>query len=696
MLDKLFRPRSIALIGASGTPRSIGWQIAHNIIAGGFNGRLFPVNPRLDNVHSSKCYASILEIPDAVDLAIIALRADQVLDAARECAQKGVGGLVVISAGFKEVGGEGTERERELVAICKGAGMRLIGPNCMGILNTEPGVRMNATFARTAPSPAGVAFMSQSGALGEAILNYARRLGLGLSMFASVGNIADVNANILLEYWADDPRTELILLYLESFGDPRRFVQRARELTKTKPVIAVKAGATEVGRAAIASHTGSLAAGDAVTEALFAQCGVLRVRTVTEMFDLARAFATQPLPAGRRVAVVTNAGGPGILATDACIGVGLEIPPLAEETLAKLRGKLHPQAALRNPVDLIASAQAEDYAIALDAVLADPQTDSVLVIFVPPIITDTTAVIHAICEARRKAPHKPVLACLMGEEADIEGVQRFEESRIPVYPFPEPAAYALAAMVRQRRWQDRPSRPFLPRAVDREPAAGVIAAARAEGRTSLRMVECFELLEAYGIPTAPTREVRTAQEAAEAAATVGFPVALKIVSAVHTHKTDVGGVVLDIDGPEAVSAEVERLRERLSSDDPDLRFVVQPMQRGGLELILGMTVEPKLGPVVMFGLGGVLVETLRDVAFRIAPVAEDDARAMIAELRAKELLHGVRGRGPVDIERVVDVIVRLGQLVTDHPELRELDVNPLLAFPGTSRLAAIDARAMLG
>ena len=695
MLDKLFRPQSIALIGASGTPRSIGWQIAHNIISNGFNGRLYPVNPRLDNVHSIKCYPSILDIPDPVDLAIVAVRAEQVLDAARECATKGVGGMVVISAGFKEVGGEGAAREAELVAICEQAGIRLIGPNCMGILNTEPGVSMNATFARTAPAPGSVAFMSQSGALGEAILNYARRLGLGLSMFASVGNIADVNANVLLEYWQDDPRTELILLYLESFGDPRRFVRRARRLTKTKPVIAVKAGATEVGRAAIASHTGSLAAGDAVTEALFAQCGVLRVRTVTEMFDLARAFATQPLPAGKRVAIVTNAGGPGILATDACIGVGLKVPPLAEVTLGKLRGRLHPQAALRNPVDLIASAQAKDYAIALDAVLDDPGTDAVLVIFVPPIITDTTAVIRAICEARRKAPDKPVLACLMGEEQDIAGVHHFEESRIPVYPFPEPAAYALEAMVRQRRWQDRPLQAFEPRVVEGDRAAAIIARARAEGRDSLRMVECFGLLEAYGIPVAPTREVRTADEAVAAAGELGWPVALKIVSAVHTHKTDVGGVVLDIDGPEALEAEVERLRERLGPDDPDLRFVVQPMQRGGLELILGMTAEPKLGPVVMFGLGGVLVETLRDVAFRIAPFGEDEARAMIAELRARDLLKGVRGKGPVDIARVAETIVRLGQLVTDHPELRELDVNPLLAFPGTDRLCAIDARATL-
>ncbi|GMV44090.1 MAG: hypothetical protein AMXMBFR64_58060 [Myxococcales bacterium] len=696
MLDSLFRPRSIAVIGASGTPRSIGWQIAHNIIAGGFNGRLYPVNPKLDNVHSIKCHASVLEIPDPVDLAVVAVRADQVLDVARECAQKGVGGMVVISAGFKEVGGEGLAREQELLAICGAAGIRLIGPNCMGILNTEPGVSMNATFARTRPIPGGVAFMSQSGALGEAILNYAGRLGLGLSMFASVGNIADVSADALLEYWDTDPRTELMLLYLESFGDPRRFVQLAREITKRKPVIAVKAGATEVGRAAIASHTGSLAAGDAVTEALFAQCGVLRVRTVDEMFDLARAFATQPLPKGRRVAVVTNAGGPGILATDACIGVGLEIPALRAETLDRLRGRLHPQAALRNPVDLIASAQARDYAIALEAVLADPGIDAVLVIFVPPIITDTTTVIQAICEARRLAPDTPVLACLMGEERDIEGVHHFEESRIPVYPFPEPAAYALAAMVRQRKWRDRPLAAFERREVERERAAQVIAGAQREGRRALRLVECFELLEIYGIPTVPTAEVRTAGEALSAAERIGWPVALKIASEVHTHKTDVGGVVLDLEGPEALATELERLRERLLPEDADLRFLVQPMLRGGLELILGMTVEPKLGPVVMFGLGGIHVETLRDVAFRIAPFAEDDARAMIAELRARDLLRGVRGKGPVDIARLTELIVRLAQLVTDHPTLRELDVNPLLAFPGTDRFAAVDARAVVG
>ena len=695
MLDAIFRPRSVAVIGASGTPRSIGWQIAHNIIMSGFNGRLYPVNPKLDNVHSIRCYPSVLDIPDPVDLAVVAVRADQVIAVAQQCAEKGVRGMVVITAGFKEVGGEGTEREKQLREICREGRMRLVGPNCMGILNTEPGVSLNATFARTSPLQGCVSFMSQSGALGEAILNYARRLGLGLSMFASVGNKADISGNDLLVYWDRDRRTDVILLYLESFGHPMRFVRLVRDITRRKPVIAVKAGATEYGRAAITSHTGALAAADAVTDALFAQCGVLRVRTVVEMFDLARAFATQPLPRGKRVAIVTNAGGPGILATDACIGVGLDVPPLAERTRDKVRGRLNPQASLRNPVDLIASAQEKDYAIALDAVLDDDGIDALLVIFVPPIITDTQAVIKAICEARVHHPEKPVLACLMGEESDIEGVKYFEEHRIPVYPFPEPAAYALAAMVSHREWRDRPSPTFGQVKADRRRVNEVVHKARDEGRAALSAPECFELLEAYGIPCARAVEVKDGDEAVAAARESGYPVALKIDSEVHTHKTDVGGVVLGIEDPARLRRELEALEERLRPDDPAMKYLVQPMYYGGIELIVGMTLEPSFGPLIMFGLGGIHVETMRDVAFRIAPLSREDAQAMISELRGAPLLRGARGQEPVDEEKLVEVISRFSQLVVETPELLEMDLNPLLVFSGSERICVLDARARL-
>ncbi|MGM0574980.1 MAG: acetate--CoA ligase family protein [Myxococcota bacterium] len=700
MLDAIFKPRSIAVVGASRRPGTIGWQVCDNVIASGFDGQLFPVNPGYQHVHSIKCWASVADIPDPVDLAILAVPADHVLGVARDCAAKGVGGLVVISAGFAERAGDDTEAgerlQDELVSLCREHGMRLIGPNCMGVVNTDPGVRMNATFARTAPLPGNVAFMSQSGALGEAILAHAARLRLGISMFASVGNRADVSAVDLLAAWREDPRTSVVLLYLESFGDPRRVVPELRQTTRRKPVIAVKAGRSEAGRRAVMSHTGSLAGADATVDALFEQCGVLRARSVPELFDLARALSSQPLPRGNRVAVVTNAGGPGALAADALEGYGLELPRLSEDAEARIRSEVMAHASVGNPVDLLAGATPRHYRVALDGALADPGVDAVLAIFVPPIITDARGVLEAIADASKAAPDKPILACVMAEASVIDGVEVLHGQKIPLYGFPEAAAAALDAMVRYARWREEgPFEPVRFDDVNDDLVQAIVVAALMTGRHVLTSDETFRVLDAYGIPTVPSITVGSPHAARRAASETGYPVALKVASERLTHKSDVRGVALDLRDGDALEAEMLRMHGELKDRDPDLAFSIQPMVTGGVELIAGFATDPQFGAVVMFGLGGIHAESIKDVAFRVAPLSRADAEAMVDGLRASDILRGTRGRPPLDRERLVDILLRLGQLAVDFPEITELDVNPLLAFPEADRFRAVDARAGL-
>ncbi len=693
MLDAIFRPRAVAVVGASQKPRSIGGQICRNIMASGFDGALYPVNPRYRHVHSIPCHDSIEDLPAPVDLVVIAVPARDVLGVAAECGARGVGGLIVVSAGFGEQPGEGEALQERLVGLCHEHGMRLIGPNCMGVVNTDKAVSLNATFARTPPLPGNVAFMSQSGALGEAILAHAAALNLGVSMFASVGNRADVSATDLLDYWREDPRTDVVLLYLESFGDPRRFVPALRRASRAKPVVAVKAGSSEAGRRAVLSHTGSMAGLDVTTDALFAQCGVLRARSVPELFDVARALASQPLPAGRRVAVITNAGGPGAMAADALAGSGLDTPPLSEATQKAVAAEVHVHASVTNPVDLIASATPRHYAVAMAHILADPAVDAVLVIFVPPIITDTRGVLEEIAAAAAAAPDKPVLVCLMGEESVIDGVEVLHGRRIPLYAFPEAAATALSAMASYSEHRARPAREAEEVLdVQQDRVRAVIGAAMIARRTQLTSHETFQVLSAYGIPMVPSVTVASPNAARRAASELGYPVALKVVSDVVTHKTDVKGVTLDLADGEALEAEVVRMAEALRELDPALAFAIQPMVQGGTELICGLVTDPRFGPLVMFGLGGIHAETLGDVTFRLAPLSRSDALTMVEGIKARAILEGARGQAPIDKARLVDVLVRLGQLATDFPEIVELDVNPLMAFDDASRFCGVDGR----
>ncbi len=535
-LDPILRPSSIAVIGASRKPASIGWQIVDNLLKHGFTGPIYPVNPAASAIHSVPAYPSIGAVPGPVDLAVVVVPKQRVLTVVRESVEAGVKGFVVISAGFREMGGEGVERERELLEMVRSRNVRMVGPNCMGVLTTEASVSMNATFAPASPPPGNVAFMSQSGAMGLSILDYAETVGIGISSFVSAGNKTDVSGNDLLEYWRDDPGTKVILLYIESFGNPQKFVELAREISRSKPIAVVKSGRTTAGARAAASHTGALAQTDLATDAILRQAGAIRAQTVEELFDIATAISNQPLPRGNRVAIVTNAGGPGILLADACESFGLDVTPLAPESEARLKSCLPAEASIRNPVDMIASATAKSYEQALDCVLRDPSVDAAIAAFVPPLGIHTEDIAQALVRANAAHRDKPLLAVLMGQQGLPAGLSTLHQARIPGYLFPESAARALAAMWRQERWQSRPPGNSLSFDVDDETVGQAIERTRVCGELKLSETDALRVLEAYGIPVTPWRSVEGDAEAAlvpnavAAAEALGYPIAVKIVS----------------------------------------------------------------------------------------------------------------------------------------------------------------------
>lgn len=699
-LDPLFRPRSVAVVGASRTPDSIGWQVVDNLLRHGYTGVITPVNPRARSIHSLRTFPSISAIPEPVDLAVIAVPAESVLSVAEECGRGGVRALVVISAGFREVGGAGEERERRLVEITRKYGMRLVGPNCMGLLNTDPAVSLNATFAPSAPPAGPISFMSQSGALGVTILDYATEYGIGIRNFVSVGNKADVSGNDLLEEWERDDGTRVILMYLENFGNPRRFTRIARRITRSKPVCVVKSGRSGAGARAASSHTGALSGLDAATDALLSQCGVIRADSVEELFDLAMAFGSLPVPRGNRVAIVTNAGGPGIIIADACEAGGLEVVDLSHGTRSRLREILPAEASVRNPVDMIATATAESYRLALERVLAADEVDAAIAAFVPPLgvrqVDVAAAIVDAVDQKAEKGG-KPILAVLMGREGLPEGRQDLQEAGIPAYIFPESAARALAAMNRYREWLERPVDEPARFEAEERAVGEILDRVQDEGRIQLTEPEAYEVLSAYGIPVVEHRTVPSPEEAAEAARELGFPVVVKAISPQVIHKSEVGAVAVGLDSEEEVTTAARRLSHRIRRERPEAElrgYLVARCETGGRETIVGMSTHPGFGPVLMFGLGGVYVEILGDVAFRIQPVSEVDAREMVGQVRAFPLLEGVRGEEGVDVDGLVEAIQRVSQLVGTFHRIEELEMNPFLARPEGG--LALDARIRLG
>jgi len=693
-LDAIFRPRSVAVIGASRKRQTIGREILANLVEYGFNGPVYPVNPQADSIHSIRCYRTIADVPGLVDLAIVTVAKDQVLDVVAACGKKGVRGLIVITAGFKEVGKEGASLEAKLKAQLRATGMRMIGPNCMGIVNTEADVKLNATFAATAPVRGNVGFVSQSGALGEAILADAVETGLGVAMFVSMGNKTDVSGNDLLEYWEDNDDVQAILMYLESFGNPRRFTTIARRVTRKKPIVAVKAGRTAQGARAATSHTGSIVGLDVASDTLLEQCGVLRVSSMEEMFTLAQALANQPVPAGDRIAIVTNAGGPGILCTDALIGSGLTLAELSPKTRKALAKALPPEASTGNPVDMIASADASRYRAALELVTRDPGVDGIIAIFVSPIMIDAYEVAVAIAAASRGV--KPVLSVFMGKRRSDEGVAELRSHRVPVYRFPENAAAAMAGLVRYRTLRDRPIGRTVRFPSDAARARKAIASARRAGRTMLSAREVGEVLAAYGFPLAPSRLCSSVAEAIAAAHELGYPVVLKAASDAIVHKSDLGGVKVDLRNGDEVAAAFKQIVSRLRSKDAKLLVQVQRMIGGGREVILGMTRDAQFGPVLMFGLGGIFVEVMKDVSVRIHPLTDVNARSMIERIKGFPLLAGARGEKPVDLPFLERSLLRLSQLVGDlEDELAELDINPLIVTGSARTSFVVDARIAL-
>lgn len=682
-LDAIFRPRSVAVVGAGRRRKQIGHEVVRALVEGGFTGPVYPVNPSATVVHSMHCYPRVTAIPGEVDLAIIVVPAPYVIDAVRDCGEKGVGGVVCITAGFSEIGGEGVKRQQELVAVCERYGIRLVGPNCMGVLNTAEDYSMNASFAEAPPTRGEAAFLSQSGALGAVILADARSLGLGMSMFASVGNRADVSPSDLLEYWDHDPATKQVLMYLEAFGEPERFMSIARRVSRTKPILVVKSGRTARGARAAISHTGSLAGSEVAIDSLLNQCGVLRVDSMKDLFALAGAVQLGHFPKGKNVALVTNAGGPAILATDACIGEGLHVRDLSPKTRAALEKILPAEASAANPVDLIASADAERFDKVLQIVLADPDVDMVLAIFVAPIMIDAASIAQVFAKYALSS-EKPVLACLPGRADDDAAVDVLRDAGVPNYRFPEDGARVLVGLSRLTELRERPSdAPPLYR-VNKKKAREVIQAALAAGRDSLIPEERRALVGSYGIPVVAGETVRGREEALRAARRLGFPLVAKVVAEGLEHKTDRGGVLLDIRTREELLEAYDILEERFLENFPTMRILVQSMASNGVETIFGLANDPAFGRMIAFGLGGVHVEIMRDVVFRLHPLTRVDAEEMIENVRGRALFEGARGKPPVDKEELIEILLRLSQMVTENPEIAELDFNPFLAgYEGT-------------
>jgi acetyl coenzyme A synthetase (ADP forming)-like protein len=684
-LEPFFAPKTIAVVGAGRRRGSIGTEIFVNLATGGFRGDVFAVNPNAVSVWDRPAWPTVSSIPWRVDLAVIAVPCATVEAVIDDCIAARVPAVVVISAGFSETGREGRVLELAIRDKVRRAGMRMIGPNCMGVLNADPAVQMNATFSPVAPPPGSIGFSSQSGALGLAVLEAARRLNLGISTFASIGNKADVSTNDLLEYWENDPHTSVILLYVESFGNPRRFGQIARRVGSRKPIAVVKSGRSSVGARAAASHTGALAARDTAVEALFRDSGVIRTDTVEELFHVGLLLASQPLPAGPRVAILTNAGGPGILAADACDARKLSLARLSEATVAALEAMLPPAASLRNPVDMLATASAEDYRRALPILLDDPGVDSVLVIFIPPLVTRADDVAQAITSTARGSS-KPVLATFFGAAGMPEAL-----APVPCYEFPESAAAALARAVEYARWRQRPSGAVQRfDDVDRQQCRSIIEHACATGGGWLDPLSAFALMQAAGLTTAPIRTVVTVEGALAAARELGYPVVLKGAGPTLLHKTEKGAVHTNLGSEEAVSRAFGLLHRR-----PDVtQVIVQKQVHEGVEMFAGALLDGQFGHLVMCGSGGTLLELLRDTACRLVPLTDRGASDMIEEIRGKALLRGFRGASPADEASYRAVLMRLSSLLQLCPEIEELDLNPVIVTAGGAFV--VDARVRVG
>jgi acetyltransferase len=708
-LDAIFSPESVAIIGASNTPGKVGHDIFANILRGGFQGTLYPVNPKAKSILSVKTFPTITDIADPIDQAIIILPPKPCIQAVQDAIAKGVKGIVIVSAGFREVGGEGIDIENRIVSLCREANVRLVGPNCLGVINPHPGVSLNASFSKRMPACGNISFISQSGALCAAVLDFAADRDFGFSKFISIGNKADVDELDLLLYLHNDPNTAVIILYLEELRKGPEFISAVKEITsghRPTPVLIIKSGRTSAGAQAAASHTGALAGTEAVYDAIFKQAGIIRVDSISELFDFANAFAykhesalgktRRKIPSGRRVAIVTNAGGPGILATDMTISSDLELAKFSPETIDELARCLPTTANIHNPVDVIGDAASDRYEKALSAVIHDDGVDGALVILTPQSMTNALGTAEAVVRVARRSP-KPILCCFMGVVDVSPGVKYLQEHGYPVYKFPEDAAKAMGALYKFSHWLNRESLPPFELEYDRDAAAAIIRRCLAGGKTRLGELDGLELLKCYGFSTLPTTLATSEEEAVRIAEEIGFPVVMKIVSPQILHKSDAGGVVVGVKSSDEARKAFSRIMKGAAQYDPkaDLTGVlVQKMAVSGDEVILGVN-RYAVGPLIMFGMGGIFVEVFKDVVFRLAPIDRDEANRMVREIKGYKMFTGFRGRPKCDVEVIEKDIVRLSAMVVDHPEIVELDINPLLVHEEGKGATVADCRIIL-
>jgi acetyl coenzyme A synthetase (ADP forming)-like protein len=696
-LQSFFGPTSVAIIGASRQKGKVGYEILTNLVAGGFGGKIFPVNPKADEIEGRKCYPDLASIGETPELVIIIVPAPFVPGVLEECAKVRVKSAIIITAGFKEVGPEGKKLEEEIVRIARRAGIRFIGPNCLGVI--APGHKLNASFGGDLPVPGSIGYISQSGALLAAILDLANANGIGFSSLVSIGNKADINELDVINAFGDQKETKVIAGYLESITDGDVFVREAEEISNRIPILLMKSGSTAAGAKAASSHTGSLAGGEVAYESAFKRAGVIRCDSIKQQFDFAQAFASQPLPQGPTVAVITNAGGPGIMAADAIEEQGLTFAKLSEETTKKLAEKLPAAANVHNPVDVLGDALADRYEFALEVGLDDPNVNSAIVLLTPQAMTQAKETAEAVVKVAGQKKGKPVLACFLGAAKVDEGVQILRRGGIPQYDSPESAVTTLKAMVDFVRWRNRPKRVVRLFPVNRRKVENIVERHLRRGLLDIGEAEAKEIIEAYGFATPKGSIATTAEQAGNIAQQLGFPVVLKIWSPDILHKSDVGGVRVGLRSEQDVKDAFDLMMYRIPKKRPDahiLGVLVQEMVRSsGKEVILGMHRDPHFGPLMMFGMGGIMVEVLKDVSFYLAPLTAEEAKQMLLNTKTYHILKGVRGQEGVDIEAIAEGLQRVSQLVTEFPEIKEMDINPfVVGAPGTTPIA-VDARISL-
>jgi acetyltransferase len=698
-LDLLFKPRSVAVVGASRDPSKVGHAVLKNIVDSGYKGRVYPVNPKADSVLGLTAYRSVLDIPDEVDLAVIVIPAQNVPDVMEECGKKGVKFSVVITAGFKEIGGEGIEREKKLLEIARRYGVKVVGPNCLGIIDMYTPI--NATFGPHPQRKGGIAFVSQSGALLTAILDWSSRVGIGFSNIVSLGNKADLNEIDFIEYLGENPETKVILLYLESISDGRRFIQIASTVSRKKPIVLLKGGITEAGARAALSHTGAMAGGATALKAALKKAGVILVSSLSELFDIAIAFANQPIPQGSRVGIVTNAGGGGVVTSDLAILKGLRLASLSSSTIDILRKSLPPMAAIYNPVDVLGDARADRYRVAIENLLKDPNVDALITILTPQAVTEPEETAKAIIELNKLYHEKPIVSVFIGGERVEKAVKLLIDNGIPVYDMPEKAVVALSGMSTYRELRDylgKIAESIEVYDIDRSTALAIIRKALEENRKVLLESEAKDLVKSYGISVAPTKLAKNEEEAVEIANAIGYPIVLKIASPDITHKSDVGGVFMNIRSDEEVREAFRNIIVNVRRYAPNASIhgvVVQKMVPKGREVIIGTTKDPVFGHIVMFGLGGIYTELFKDVSFRLAPLSLYEAREMIMETKAYTLLKGFRGEPAADIPSVINTLIRVSKLITDIPQIVEMDINPLFVYEEGAGALAIDVKIVV-